>query len=215
VWAFEAQAEAEGCYRGLGQRLGKGGLALSAEKMRVIPFRRHRPGTPALRGSGSSVAGAKIGPDKIIAGAEPRARSGATALKRFTAWCKENRHLRLRVLFVRLNVKLRGYYNYYGGHGNAASLKEFFGGAMRILPKGLNRRSQRRRYRWCSYPELLARFAIARPRIVGRPRTRATPSPASAHLRKRVSLKRPVRENRTPGSVRGPPGTWRSYRDGR
>jgi len=28
-------------------------------------------------------------------------------------------------------------------------------------------------------------------------------------------LKSPVRENRTPGSVRGPLGNWRSYRDGR
>ena len=33
-------------------------------------------------------------------------------------------------------------------------------------------------------------------------------------MRKRVELKSPVRENRTPGSVRGPLGNWRSYRDG-
>ena len=32
--------------------------------------------------------------------------------------------------------------------------------------------------------------------------------------RKRVSLRSPVRENRTPGSVRGPSGNGRSYRDG-
>jgi len=34
-------------------------------------------------------------------------------------------------------------------------------------------------------------------------------------VRKRVLLKSPVRENRTPGSVRGPSGNWRSYRDAR
>ena len=33
-------------------------------------------------------------------------------------------------------------------------------------------------------------------------------------MRKRVGLKSPVRENRTPGSVRGPSGNRRSYRDG-
>lgn len=33
-------------------------------------------------------------------------------------------------------------------------------------------------------------------------------------MRKRVSLKSPVRENRTPGSVRGRLGNWPSYRDG-
>src|SRR5262245_46813913 len=34
-------------------------------------------------------------------------------------------------------------------------------------------------------------------------------------MRKREGLKSPVRENCTPGSVRGPSGNWRSYRDGR
>ena len=34
-------------------------------------------------------------------------------------------------------------------------------------------------------------------------------------LRKRVSPRSPVRENRTPGSVRGASGNWRPYRDGR
>ena len=33
-------------------------------------------------------------------------------------------------------------------------------------------------------------------------------------MRKRVFLKSPVRENRTPGSVRGLSGNWQSYRDG-
>jgi RimJ/RimL family protein N-acetyltransferase len=33
-------------------------------------------------------------------------------------------------------------------------------------------------------------------------------------MRKRVLLKSPVRENRTPGSVRGLSGNWQSYRDG-
>ena len=33
-------------------------------------------------------------------------------------------------------------------------------------------------------------------------------------MRKRVFLKSPVRENRTPGSVRGLLGNWQSYRDG-
>ncbi len=32
-------------------------------------------------------------------------------------------------------------------------------------------------------------------------------------MRKRVFLKSPVRENRTPGSVRGLLGNWQSYRD--
>ncbi len=59
----------------------------------------------------------------------------------------------MEVLFERLNAKLRGHYNYYGVCGNYASLAEFFGRAMRILKKWLDRRSQRRSYncrKWLS-----------------------------------------------------------------
>ena len=76
------------------------------------------------------------------------------------------------MLFQRLNAKLRGYYNYYGVHGNAASLKQFFNSAIRILLKWLNRRSQRHSYTWQGYKDVLECFKVARPRIVGRPKTR-------------------------------------------
>jgi len=95
-----------------------------------------------------------------------------SALQRFTAWCKEHRHLRLPVLCQRRNAKRRGYYNDYGVHGNAASLKEFFNKARRIVLKWLNRRSQRHSDTWQGYKDVLERFQVARPRIVGRPKTR-------------------------------------------
>jgi hypothetical protein len=80
------------------------------------------------------------------------------------------------VLFARLNAKLRGYYNDYGVHGNCASLKQCFFSAMGILQQWLNRRSQRRSYTWAGDTELLARFKVERPRIVGRPKTRLAAS---------------------------------------
>lgn len=43
VCAFEHQAEADRCYKALGQRLGKFGRELSAEKTRGIPCSRQRP----------------------------------------------------------------------------------------------------------------------------------------------------------------------------
>jgi len=93
------------------------------------------------------------------------------SLKNFTDWCKANRHLRLDVLFKKLNAKLRGYYNYYGVIGNSASLMEFFKQATRILFKWLNRCSQRRSYTWRGFQELIEFFIIERPRVVERPKT--------------------------------------------
>ena len=39
-------------------------------------------------------------------------------LAAFTDWCKQSRHLPLKLFFERFRAKLRGYYNYYGIHGN-------------------------------------------------------------------------------------------------
>jgi hypothetical protein len=69
-------------------------------------------------------------------------------------------------LFRELNAELRGYYNYYGVIDNYASLQQFFRAAMRILFKWLNRR-QRRSYNWAGFRELLQRFQVERPLIVG------------------------------------------------
>jgi RNA-directed DNA polymerase len=173
VCAFANQADAERFYNVLGRRLEKFGLELSGAKTRLIPFSRHH-----LAGKTSfEFLGFEFRWGKDRKGKDHRKRRTArkklrTSLKRFTAWCKENRHLRLPVLFQRLNAKLRGYDNYYGVHGNAASLQEFFNKAIRILLKWLNRRSQRHSSTWPGYTAVLERFKVVRPRIVGRPKTR-------------------------------------------
>jgi len=215
VCAFEEQADAERFYKVRGQRLEKCRLELSAAKTRLMPFSRYRQaGKTSFEFLGFEFRWGKDRKGKDHLKRRTARKKLRSALQRFTAWCKENRHLRLSELFKRRNAKLRGYYNYYGVHGNAASLKEFFNSAMRILLKWLNRRSQRHSYTWQGYKAVLERFKVARPRIVGRPKTRQATLKTSADLRKRVFLKSPVRENRTPGSVRGPSGNWRSYRDG-
>ena len=215
VCAFADQTDAERFPRVLGQRLEKFGLERSAAKTRIMPFRRHR-----LAGQTSfAFLGCEFRWGKARKGQEPLKRRTArqklrASLQRFTAWCKANRHLRLPVLVQRLNAKRRGYYNYYGVHGNAASLLECFNKARRIVLQWRNWRSQRHSYTWPGYTAVLERFKVARPRIVGRPKTRRAALTTSADLRKRVFLKSPVRENRTPGAVRGRSGNWPSYRDG-
>jgi RNA-directed DNA polymerase len=179
VCAFQCQDDAERFYRVLGKRLGKFGLALSAEKTRIIPFNRHREeGKTSFDFLGFEF---RWGKDR---GGRPHLKRRTSrkklrnSLKNFTAWCKQNRHLRLDVLFRKLNAKLRGYYNYYGVIGNFASLMQFFKQALGILFKWLNRRSQRCSYNWRGFRELIELFRIERPRIVGRPKTRRAASTA-------------------------------------
>jgi len=216
VCAFAEQADAERFYNVLGQRREKCGLALSGAKPRSMPCSRHRQAGKTR----CELLGCEFRWGKARKGKDPLKRRTArkklrSALQRFTAWGKEHRHHRVPALCKRLHAKLRGYDNYDGVHGNAASLQEFFNQAMRLLLQWLNRRRQRHRYTWQGCTAVLERVTVARPRIVGRPKTRQAALTTSADLRKRVFLKSPVRENRTPGSVRGPSGNRRSYRDDR
>jgi RNA-directed DNA polymerase len=173
VGAFADQADAERFYNVLGRRLEKCGLELSGAKTRIIPFSRYRQvGKMRFEFLGFEFRWGKDRKGKDHLKRRTARKQLRSALKRFTAWCKEHRHLRLPVLFQRLNAKLRGYDNYYGVHGNAASLQEFFNKAIRMLLKWLNRRSQRHSYTWQGYNKVLERFKVARPRIVGRPKTR-------------------------------------------
>jgi RNA-directed DNA polymerase len=91
-----------------------------------------------------------------------------SSLKRFNEWCRENRHLRLPVLFKQLNAKLRGYYNYFGVHVNYTSLKQFYFRAVQMLIKHLNQSSQRKSYNWAGFLQLLEHFGIEKPHIVKR-----------------------------------------------
>lgn len=179
ICAFEYQEEAERFYAALGPRLEKFGLALAPEKTRILPFSRQAsPGPSSFEFLGFEF---RWGLDRAGKAhlkrrtARPKLRA---SLQRFTQWCQENRHRRLRVLFQQLNGKLRGYYHYYGVHGNSASLKQFFDGALRILLKWLNRRSQRHSYNWQGFTAILERFKVERPRIVGQPKRRKAPAMA-------------------------------------
>lgn len=170
VAAFEKQSEAERFYKALGQRLGKFGLKLAADKTRIIPFDRTQSQ------SGFDFLGFEFRWGKDRAGKPHLERRTAPkklrkSIQSFTEWSRQNRNLRLPNLFRQLNAKLRGYYNYYGIYGNGRSLHRFFQHVTEILYKWLNRRSQRHSFNWDSFKQLLDRFKIERPHIRKRPKT--------------------------------------------
>ena len=63
------------------------------------------------------------------------------------------------------NIKLRGYYQYYGITDNGESLNKFLYAIKRILLKWLNRRSQRRSYTYAEFKQLLKSYPLITPRI--------------------------------------------------
>ena len=178
VCAFEYERDAERFHQVLGKRLEKFGLEVAPEKTKVIHFSREgKPGKDRF-----DFLGFEFRWGKDLAGRPSVKRRTARkklreSLKNVNQWCKENKHRRLPDLFRRLNAKLRGYYNYYGVHGNSQSLGEFFDQVLWYLWRQLNQRSQRKSYNWKGFKQMIAYFQIERPRIVGRPQ-RTNPSAA-------------------------------------
>lgn len=171
VCGWEKEEDAQRFYKELEERLRKFGLEVAAAKTRVIPFSRYRRGETSFEFLSFEF---RWGTDRKGQARLQRRSSRKrfrNSVKRAAEWCKKNRHLRMKEQFKQLNAKLRGYYNYYGVNGNYASLNEFYHQLKRLHLKWLNRRSQRPSYTWDGYLALTQHFTLARPRIVGRPKS--------------------------------------------
>ena len=167
VCAFEDEQDAQSFFKALEFRLEKFGLQLAADKTRVIHFSRsNKPGSSRFDFLGFEFRWDKDRTGKPHVVRRTSRKKLRNSIANFTQWCKQNRNLRLNLLFPQLNRKLRGYYNYYGVRGNFDSLNEFYQLVQQLHLKWLNRRSQRQSYTWAGYRMLKQHFALARPRIV-------------------------------------------------
>lgn len=178
VCAFENQEEAQRFLQVLPGRLAKFGLTLAPEKTRVIPFSQDLPGATSFDFLGFEFHWGKDRAGKPHLKRRTARKNLRSSLKNFKAWCRENHHLRLKELFTLLNAKLRGYYHYFGIHGNFRSLQQFLGRVMRFLFRWLNQRSQRESYSWPGFQALIEQFRIEKPRIVAYAKARPTGSKA-------------------------------------
>lgn len=87
------------------------------------------------------------------------------SIKEFKIWIRKNRNLRATTIIKLLNIKLRGYYQYYGITDNGESLNKFLHVIKRTLWKWLNRRSQRRSYTSIEFAQLLKSYPLIRAKI--------------------------------------------------
>lgn len=166
VCAFELEADAERFYEVLGERLGKFGLAVAAEKTNLLWFSPvNWKASSAFEFLGFEFRWGLGRWCKPVIKRRTARKKYRAALANFRQWCHKNCRLPKKELFAKLNSKLRGYYNYYGIRGNYDSLQNFFHQAKRILFKVLNRRSQRRSYYWKGFVELIKVFKLRRPRL--------------------------------------------------
>jgi hypothetical protein len=105
---------------------------------------------------------------------------------------------------VRLRNVVRGYYAYHAVPPNASALEAFRTQVTRYWLRTLRHRSQKSRVTWERMNQIATRW-LPRPKILH-------PWPEQ-RFDARTQGKSPVRQCRTPGSVRGAPGNRSPYRD--
>jgi RNA-directed DNA polymerase len=206
VMAFEHEQDARAMRTALAERLARFGLALHEDKTRVIRFGRFAPCDCAKEGRRRPETFDFLGFTHIAA-REPgkcfkilRRTSRKKRRAKLAAIAREarkRRHEPVRKQYEWLRSVLRGHYNYYGVPGNYGAMESFLKRARGTWHQQLQRRSQRARWNKEQRKRHNAKYPLPYPRITHRlPVDRYPRAPWTGGGS-------PVREIRTPGSVRG------------
>lgn len=169
VVAFGWRHEAEQFARDLEARLKRFGLEVAKEKTKTLRFGRHggeHNGRFDFLGFEFRWEKSRAGRPVVKRRTAPKKLRGAVA--RFTEWIRNHRHDNLDELMATLQLKLQGHWNYYGLTGNSKSLHQYWQQTTKLVFRWLNRRGQRRSYRWRTFGRLLDHFGIGHPRLRAR-----------------------------------------------
>lgn len=161
VCVFENKYDALRFYKVLRKRFEKFGLSLAEEKTNLIPFTPYSNDKFDFLGFEFRPTRSRKTRVKIRTSRSKLQQS----MRNVKEWIKTNRHKKRCEHFAELNVKLQGYYNYYGIKGNYRSLSEFHWIVVQSLYKWLNRRSQRKSYTVEKFTKVLKFYNIVKPRI--------------------------------------------------
>jgi group II intron reverse transcriptase/maturase len=152
----------ETCHRfkeALKKRIESFGLSLNEEKTKVIDFSKSK--NNQLDFLGLTLYWGKQGSRRLL-----KIKTEKTKLKKgikeFDQWIKKSRiTIKLQQLWKIAKSKIRGHINYYGYQGNQLKISYFIFKAIGSLFKWLNRRSQKRSYRWEGFKERLKNFPLS------------------------------------------------------
>ena len=166
VCCFQYEDDARNFYEALKERLAKFGLEIAQDKSQIIKFGRNA-GNEAGKFDflGFTFVGGKTRDGKFTA--KPRTSEKKLKVKRVKAskWIWQNMHTPIGILVNKLNVKLRGHYNYYGITHNYKKMMGFYRYNVRELFKALNRRGGKKKLNWERYRKVLEISPLLKPYI--------------------------------------------------
>lgn len=138
----------------LPERLAKFNLQLEPSKTRLIEFGRFaeerrkgkRPETFDFLGFTFYCGKNRNG--KFNVKKKTSRKKYISKIKEYNEWCKNNRHLKVKDLINKTNIKLQGHYRYFGIEDNYRMIKAYKEEVRKLIFKWLNRRSQRKSCSW-------------------------------------------------------------------
>jgi RNA-directed DNA polymerase len=204
VMGFQYERDARAMRTALAERLAEFGLELHADKTRVIRFGRFAERDSALDGRkrpetfdflGFTHICGKSRPGRFLVFRRTSRKKRRAKLAALREEIRRRRHDPVAEQYKRLSQGLRGHFNYYGVPGNYRALASFRHEVRKTWHAALQRRSQRARWKADRRDRFDKCFPLPSPRI-----TRRRPAQLTLPLTVGGS---PVREIRTPGSVRG------------
>lgn len=176
VCCFQNKAEAEQFYHDLIERFAKFGLEIAPDKTKILEFGRFAKENRERRGEGKPETFDFLGftiycsedSDKGFYRTKVKTsrKKKSSKIKAMKEFIKRNRNMPVAELIWKVNLKLRGHYQYYGVTDNTRELKKYQYAVKRLLFKWLNRRSQKRSYTIDSfYNGLLKTLPLIEPKI--------------------------------------------------
>ncbi len=174
VVCFQNREDAMRFQAALVERLGKFGLEVEPTKTKVLEFGRdaernarargERPGTIEFLGFTHYCSRGKDGRRFRMKRVTSRKKFRAK-LAVLKEWLKQMRVMPTMWILEKVGLKLRGHYAYYGVTDNYRGVARFYREVTKLVYKWLNRRSQRRSYKWAEFEEMLKRFPLPKPRV--------------------------------------------------
>lgn len=162
------RTDAEKVKKALKGRLGKYSLKMNEDKTEMTPFDKIEYGKGIRQGTFDFLGFTfYIGLSKkrhIIPKVKTSSKRMRTKLRIVKEWCKKYRcHVKMKPLWLKFTVKLRGHVQYYGVSFNTGNVATFIDHAVRIFYKWMNRRSQRKSLTWEEFALFRKRFPTPRP----------------------------------------------------
>lgn len=174
VAGFQYKSEAEMYYAKLKERMAYFNLELEESKSRLIEFGRFAEQNRKAKGLGKPETFDFLGFTFFMGKSRkgypcPKVKTSCKkfekSLKNFKSWLFENKEQPAGNLIKELNVKLVGYYQYYGVTFNSYKLSAFLHRVQQFLHKVLNRRGCGRTYSWDGFADMLKVYPLAKPKI--------------------------------------------------